>query len=162
MVIPNYGGSKESNSKKIRGIKAHSCANGGTNKNPTKLGSKRSNWAQKGVQKIYGNFTNGDGLKVRAYRQWSITRVPSPLPDACNPSNPIPDTEMTEMRWCFTLLLCTLFRLSWPKPRREQWGEVNNETCPEWVRTTNSLMRSAAFSTWQHQIWTWLDSASPP
>ena len=35
----------------------------------------------------------------------------------------------------FGPLLCTLFRLNWAMTRREQWGEINDDTC-SWVGST--------------------------
>ena len=46
---------------------------------------------------------------------------------------------------CFRPPFCTLFRLS---RRRGKWGEINNETVVEWVRTCDRVIRSPARYLW--------------
>ena len=54
-----------------------------------------------------------------------------------------------EMKWCcFMPLLCTLFGYTGPSRRRGQWGVINGETSPGWVRTSDPVIRSPEPCLW--------------
>ena len=54
-----------------------------------------------------------------------------------------------KMKWCFRPLLCTLFRLNLAKLSPGQWGEINYETCHEWVRTIDPVIGSPTRYPWK-------------
>ena len=51
--------------------------------------------------------------------------------------------------WCFRPLLCTLFRLNWAKQTPgDNEAKLMTKLAPEWVRTSDPVIRSPACYRW--------------